>query len=109
MSGIAIVTSIWLLPLKSVKGEVRSKLLSIDYVGSILTITSSILILLGLTWGGVTYPWVSAPVLVPMLLGAAIFVLFVFWEGKYAALPIMPLHIFKYKTVVGTCITTAMK
>lgn len=68
----------------------RAKLLRIDYVGSLLTISSSIAVLLGLNWGGTTYPWVSAPVLVPLILGAAIFTVFIFWEAKYALLPIVP-------------------
>lgn len=87
----------------------RQKLLQIDYVGSLLTITSSILLLLGLNWGGVTYPWASAAVLVPLLLGAAVFALFLVWESRYARLPIIPVHIFKNKTVVGVYIATAMK
>ncbi|KIP12091.1 hypothetical protein PHLGIDRAFT_62405 [Phlebiopsis gigantea 11061_1 CR5-6] len=108
LSGIAILVGIWLLPLKRVEGEMRQKLLQIDYVGSLLTIASSILLLLGLNWGGVTYPWQSAQVLVPLLLGAAVFAVFLVWEAKGAKLPIIPLHIFKNGTVVGVYIATAM-
>lgn len=109
LGGIAILVGIWLLPLKKVKGAMREKLLAIDYVGSFLTIASSILLLLGLNWGGVTYPWISAPVLVPLFLGAAVFVVFLFWEAKFAKLPIIPVHIFKNKTVTGVYIATMMK
>lgn len=87
----------------------RQKLLQIDYVGSLLTIASSILLLLGLNWGGVTYPWQSAQVLVPLFLGAAVFAVFLFWEAKFAKLPIIPVHIFKNGTVVGVYIATGMK
>ena len=90
-------------------GDIRSKLVKIDYVGSILTIISSILLLIGLNWGGVTYPWASAQVLVPLLLGAFILFLFLIWEAKFAGLPIMPVHIFKNKTVAGVYIATLMK
>ena len=74
-----------------------------------MTITSSILLLLGLNWGGVTYPWVSVQVLLPLLLGAAIFVVFLVWEAKCAKLPIIPVHIFKNRTVTGVYIATMMK
>lgn len=109
LGGIAIAVGIWLLPLKKVHGEIRQKLLQIDYIGSMLTITSSILLLLGLNWGGVTYPWASAAVLVPLLLGAVVFALFLVWEAKFARLPIIPVHIFKNKTVSGVYIATVMK
>ena len=90
MSGLAIAVALYLLPLKSVHGSMRSKLLIIDYVGSCLTIISSILILIGLNWGGVAYAWSSPQVLVPLILGIAILFIFVLWEGKFAKLPIMP-------------------
>ncbi|GJE94802.1 MFS general substrate transporter [Phanerochaete sordida] len=108
LGGIAIAVGIWLLPLKKVHGAMREKLVQIDYVGSFLTIASSILLLLGLNWGGVTYPWGSAPVLVPLLLGGAVFALFLFWEARFAKLPIIPVHIFKVKTVSGVYIATMM-
>ena len=80
----------WLLPLKGVHGNIREKLMKIDYVGSLLTIVSSILILIGLNWGGVTYPWVSAQVLAPLLIGAFVLALFLVWEARFASLPVMP-------------------
>ncbi|EKM58038.1 uncharacterized protein PHACADRAFT_252002 [Phanerochaete carnosa HHB-10118-sp] len=108
LGGIAIAVGIWVLPLKKVHGDMRQKLVQIDYVGSLLTTVSSILLLLGLNWGGVTQPWVSAPVLVPLFLGVVVFVLFLFWEAKFTKLPIIPMHIFKVKTVSGVYISTMM-
>jgi len=86
----------------------KSKLLKIDYVGSGLTILSSILLLLALTWGGVTYSWTSAPVLVPLTLGIAVLIGFVIWEAHFATLPIVPVHIFRYRTVNGVYISTLL-
>lgn len=108
LAGIAITTSILLVPFKPIPGGVREKLLRIDYAGSGLTIASSILILLGLNWGGVTYPWSSAPVLAPLIIGVVILCLFLIWEAKFAALPIIPVHIFRNKTVSGVYIVTLM-
>ena len=52
--------------------------------------------LLGISWGGVTYPWKSAGVIVPILIGALTLVIFGFWE-VYANLtdPIVPYKLFK--------------
>ncbi|TFK49175.1 MFS general substrate transporter [Heliocybe sulcata] len=106
MAGLAIFVSIMLLPLKGVKGNMKEKFMKIDYVGSFLTILSSILILIALTWGGVTYPWASAQVLVPLFLGVLVLAGFFVWEAKYAVLPIIPVHIFRHKTVSGVYICT---
>lgn len=109
LGGLALGVCFWLLPLKKVDGELRHKLLQIDYVGSLLTITASVLLLLGLTWGGVTYPWSSAAVLVPLILGIALFALFLVWEGNFAKLPLVPIRVLKNRTVAGVCISNFMK
>lgn len=49
------------LPSKPVSGDTKAKLAAIDYGGSIASLTATVLLLMGLTWGGVTYPWKSAP------------------------------------------------
>ncbi|KIP08458.1 hypothetical protein PHLGIDRAFT_377944 [Phlebiopsis gigantea 11061_1 CR5-6] len=108
LGGLALGVCLWLLPLKKVDGEIRHKLLQIDYVGSLLTITASVLLLLGLTWGGVTYSWSSAAVLVPLILGIALFALFLVWEGKFAKLPLVPIRVLKNRTVAGVCISNFM-
>lgn len=115
--------------MKSVEGDMRKKLLQIDYLGSLLTIISSVLLLLGLNWGGTTFSWSSVPVLVTLILGVVTLVAFLFWEAKYATLPIIPgelltpvvsivvklihrartVHIFRNKTVSGVLVVTTMK
>lgn len=57
LSGVAIAVVAFLLPLKHVKGSTISKLKKVDYAGSFLTLSSSILLLVGLNFGGVKYAW----------------------------------------------------
>lgn len=45
LGGAAILVAIWSLPLRGVSGNMREKILKIDYVGSALTIVSSVLVL----------------------------------------------------------------
>jgi hypothetical protein len=45
LAGIAIAVSTWILPLRAVQGNPWEKLRKIDYVGSMLTIVASILLL----------------------------------------------------------------
>ncbi|EIN07711.1 MFS general substrate transporter [Punctularia strigosozonata HHB-11173 SS5] len=106
LGGLAIAVSLWLLPLKKVHGDMKSKLLRIDYAGSLLTIISSVLLLVNHHRGGVTFPWASAAVLVPIILGVLVFGVFLYWEANHASLPIVPVRIFKTRTVVGVYICT---
>lgn len=62
------------------------------------------LILLGLNMGGVTYPWNSAPVIASLVIGFAFIFVFVLVEHKFAKEPIVPLRLFRKRTVVFVCI-----
>lgn len=101
----AIVVVNFVLPLKPVHGDIRKKLLVVDYVGSVLTLLACTLIILPLIWGGVTFPWKSAVVLGPLISGFFAWMTFIIWEWKGARLPIVPLRIFKHSTVCGVYIT----
>ncbi|KAJ6564139.1 major facilitator superfamily domain-containing protein [Mycena capillaripes] len=93
-----------ILPLKPVQGEIRSKLLAVDYVGTLLTLVGCTLFILPLTWGGVTFPWTSPLVLAPLLSAFVVVAIFCLWEWKGARLPIVPMYIFKHSTVTGVFI-----
>lgn len=43
----------------------------LDYVGMFLYVAGCVLFLVGLSWGGSTYPWASAQVLCTLLIGVA--------------------------------------
>lgn len=49
---------------------------SFDLSGLFLFVFGVGLLVLGLSWGGSAYPWVSTPVLVTLILGAVLFILF---------------------------------
>lgn len=89
--------------------NVSQQLRDFDWVGSILFIGSTTSFLLGLTWGGVAYPWSSYHTVVPIVLGAVGIVAFVVQQARFAANPIIPLVVFQNRTTVvsyfGTIIT----
>ncbi|KAF5347240.1 hypothetical protein D9756_009985 [Leucocoprinus leucothites] len=85
-----LITANLALPLKPVQGSTKEKLLSIDLLGSGLTLVGCTLILLPLIWGGVTFAWSSPIVLGTLSGGFVASVLFVLWEWKGAKLPIVP-------------------
>ncbi|KAF3940875.1 hypothetical protein ABW19_dt0209392 [Dactylella cylindrospora] len=56
------------------------KLSVIDYGGTIIFLTGACCFILALLWGGADYPWVSAAVLVPLIVGAILMCVFFYYE-----------------------------
>ncbi|KAJ7104120.1 Mfs1.2 [Mycena belliarum] len=79
-------------------GTVTEKLLKIDWIGLSILIPSTCAALLGLTWGGVTFPWTSFQVLVPLCLGVAGIVGAMTYEWKSAQNPVIPFHLVSNRT-----------
>lgn len=75
----------------------RRQLLSeVDYLGIVLYSAGIALFLIGLNWGGLDYPWASAAVLVPLVLGFAIFVSAFFWDfSGRPKRPLFPARLLK--------------
>jgi hypothetical protein len=57
--------------------------------------------LVALQSGGFTYPWASAYVLCPLIIGILLIVVFALWEWKGAKHPIVPKEIFTGQYIVG--------
>jgi MFS family permease len=57
-----------------------ARLKTIDFGGQILFLFGFGLIVLALTWGGATYPWSSAAVLTPLIIGCILVVCFIIWQ-----------------------------
>ncbi|KKA30116.1 hypothetical protein TD95_003068 [Thielaviopsis punctulata] len=68
-----------------VKASLRARLGTIDVGGQLLFIIGLALFVLGLTWGGATYPWRSAAVLVPLVSGTLLLAAFCVWERSMDA------------------------
>jgi hypothetical protein len=62
------------------EGNLRELLGGIDYVGIALMCGSFTSLLLGLTWGGVTYPWRSAQTIASLVCGIIGLIVFGLWE-----------------------------
>jgi EmrB/QacA subfamily drug resistance transporter len=66
----------------------------IDFPGAVLSGAATICLLLGLTWGGQTYPWGSPQVIGALVISALLFALFVLAE-RLVAEPVLPLSLFR--------------
>ncbi|CAM1502379.1 Fc.00g043630.m01.CDS01 [Cosmosporella sp. VM-42] len=99
---------VFFMPLKAVKGDWRTKLKAVDFIGMLLALAGMTVVILGLTWGGHDFPWKSAQVIATLISGTAVSATFVFWQWKGPRYPLVPLHIFKSKIVNGACLTMAI-
>ncbi|OQV01355.1 hypothetical protein CLAIMM_06732 isoform 1 [Cladophialophora immunda] len=70
-------------------------LTQIDYVGGFLSIVGAVLFLVAIQAGGYTYPWSSARVLAPLIIGVLLVGIFFVWECKVAKHPLIPRELFQ--------------
>ena len=57
--------------------------------GNFFLISSTVAYTIGLTWGGITAPWSSTTVLVPLVLGFVGLFIFLAYEATYATYPLV--------------------
>ena len=82
------------LDIETPKTPILDGLKAIDWTGVILVTGGTVMFLLGLEYGGVSYPWSSVTVLCLLVFGIITFVLFMINEWKVAKYPMMPPRLF---------------
>ncbi|RPA91074.1 MFS general substrate transporter [Choiromyces venosus 120613-1] len=95
------------------KGTSMQKISVIDWPGLALFLVACIAIILALTWGGATYAWHSAQVVILLVLGGILFLIFVWvehsmepgrWLERKVRVPgkqaMIPVHLFYEKDIV---------
>jgi MFS family permease len=82
------------LPLKHTSSDPIDKMRKIDYGGIFLSIASTLLLLIPLSGGGITYAWSSHFFIGATVAGVVLTALFVIYEWKAASLPIMPIRLY---------------
>ncbi|CAG7974459.1 unnamed protein product [Penicillium nalgiovense] len=103
---ICIVGLLYLLQLHHDTSSFVKKLGMLDWVGLGVFTCASTLFLVGLTSGGVSHPWDSAAVLVPLVLGAVLFPDFIFTQWRVSKRPMMPLRIFNHRSAIVGFVTS---
>jgi hypothetical protein len=90
------------LHLDNPKTPVWEGLKAVDWAGSLSIVGGTLMLLLGLEFGGVTYPWNSAKVICLIVFGVVVAGLFVLNEWKFARYPVMPLRLFKHTSNIAS-------
>jgi MFS family permease len=77
------------------------KIRSIDWIGAMLFLGGTTSFLIGLSWGGIQYPWDSWQTLVPIIVGLANVVIFLGWQYKAAPKSLLPTSLFYCPSAVA--------
>ncbi|EIE86723.1 hypothetical protein G6F46_002743 [Rhizopus delemar] len=96
---IALITFFLHLPIP--QSKFSEKLKRVDYTGTAIVLAFSTLFLLALNFGGQTFPWKSAAVIVLLVLSVLLVGLLAIVEKKFAKEPIMPPRLFRNRSVVS--------
>ncbi|CAK7233758.1 hypothetical protein SCUCBS95973_008704 [Sporothrix curviconia] len=80
-----------------------------DYIGMFLYLAGLLLFILGLSWGGSIYPWKSAGVIAPIIIGFFCLAALMVYEAKAnIAEPLVPIHLFKNRGFVASAIVLSL-
>lgn len=97
---ISMVGLITCLHLQQDSSSFVKKLAMVDWLGLSVFTCASTLFLVGLTSGGVSYPWSSAKVLAPLIVGFLLYPVFIYIEWRVAVRPMIPLRIFNDRSAI---------
>ncbi|KAF8553817.1 MFS general substrate transporter [Imleria badia] len=101
ISLVACVLAIVLLDLPTPPGSSKEKFMRLDWIGSFFVILSTVACTIGLTWGGITAPWSSVTILIPLILGFVGLVVFIAYEATYATNPLVPFSLLTNLTSIS--------
>lgn len=105
--GLAIIP--FLLRYVRPETTLYDKVGQIDWLGSLGFIAGSTAFLIGVSWGGSEFAWISAATLVPLILGAAIVVATGLFERFGAKNPFLKLSLFRSRSAIAVYICTVLQ
>ncbi|KAL4875703.1 cytochrome P450 [Aspergillus karnatakaensis] len=107
VGAVSFVVLLFFMKLPNPRTPLAAGLKIIDWVGSILIIGGSLMVLLALDFGDVIYSWFSATVICLLVFGTMVLGLFLLNEWKIAKNPIIPLWLFDSPTKLAPYVVFA--
>ncbi|KAJ5773340.1 Major facilitator superfamily domain general substrate transporter [Penicillium paradoxum] len=102
ISGVTFVLLFFFLDVHNPQTKIMDGVKAIDWFGSISVLGLTLMLLLGLDFGGETFAWKSPQVICLIVFGALCSLLFVYSEKKLAKYPLMPMDIFARFSNIAT-------
>lgn len=109
ISGTAFIILLFFMDVHNPRTKVWDGLKAIDWFGSLSIMGVTLMVLLGLDFGGVTFPWSSPRVICLVVIGSCMTVVFVFCEKRLAKYPVMPLSLFRSRSNAACFAITAVQ
>ncbi|PKY06989.1 MFS general substrate transporter [Aspergillus campestris IBT 28561] len=99
--GVAFILLLVFLDVHNPRTSVIDGIKAVDWWGSFAILALTVMLLLGLDFGGNTFPWSSAKVICLIVFGALMSLVFIYCEKRLAKYPLMPLEIFKTRSNIA--------
>ncbi|KAJ0342140.1 hypothetical protein COL922a_001531 [Colletotrichum nupharicola] len=100
ISGVSLLILVFFLKIHTPKTPLVKGLMAIDWLGSITFTGATLMLLLGLQFGGLRNPWGSPTVICLIVFGCVGFGVFALVEKFLAKYPLMPRSLFNEVSVV---------
>jgi len=101
ISGFAAVLIVLFLDIKHEHTSFIDGIRAVDWFGMFTFLGFTLMILLGLDFGGVLFPWDSAKVIALLVVGGVMIFAFIYSEAKVAKYPLIPMTVFRRGTNVA--------
>jgi len=105
--GVAFVLLLLFLDVKHDKTSFRTGIKAVDWWGILSFLAFSLMVLLGLDFGGDVFAWDSAKVICLIVIGTCMLGAFVYSEARLARYPLIPLKLFKDRSNLAALGVTA--
>ncbi|OAG00499.1 MFS transporter-like protein [Paraphaeosphaeria sporulosa] len=99
--GIAAILIILFLDIRHEHTSFFEGIRAIDWTGIVTFLAFTLMVLLGLNFGGAIFPWDSAKVIALLVVGSLMIFAFVYSETKIAKYPLIPMDLFKNRSCVA--------
>lgn len=90
---VSLVLLFTLLDVHNPRTALKDGVVAFDWLGTISIVGVTLLLLMGLDFGGVTFPWSSPTVICLIIFGMVMIAVFIFTEKRVANYPLMPLKV----------------
>lgn len=95
ISGVTFVLLVLYLDVHNPRTKLGEGIRAVDWFGTLSILAVTLLLLVGLDFGGAIFPWNSPKVICLIVFGAVMIGVFIFGEKCLAKYPLMPLAVFQ--------------
>ncbi|KAF2108865.1 MFS transporter-like protein [Lophiotrema nucula] len=106
ISGLAFILILFLLDIKHEHTTFLEGIKAVDWIGIFTFLAFTLMVLLGLDFGGTIFPWDSAKVIALLVVGGIMIFAFIYSEARVARYPLIPMELFQSRTNVAAFAVT---